>query len=206
MKVKKVSLAVVIPAIALLACVGVYFGVKAYSGGAPKYLAENGDINVTEAVQPVAEPTLGAFPGNELFEPVRFGAGFGNNVLTTSSIGSATTLKESDLLDYDIIEFTSYMSNFTYTLPATSTLSALLSNVGDSRRWIFKNANTSTSATTLTILKGSGWDLMGVDANVDVLAAGSVGVMDCYREQASSTSATNGKDITCGIQELIAAD
>lgn len=211
MKLPKISLPSVVTVVALLVVAGAIAVVSAYSGGAPKYLVE-GDLNVTETA-PVEEPSLGAFPGDEVYTPIRFANGFAQRVLATSSAGSATTLNEADLTNYDVFEFTSTMSNFTYTFPSTSTLSSILQNVGDTRKWIFRNHNTSTSATTLTLAKGNGWDLTGVDANPDLLAAYSWGVVECYRESPSSTVATFGtgtsysqNSIMCEIRELIAVD
>lgn len=210
MKLKKVSLLTAVLAVVAVGVIGAgYLLVQAYSGSAPKYLVE-GNLNVTE-IAPV-EQSLGGSSGWNHYNPELFAAGFQGRTLVTSSIQTGSTLLEGDLDNADIIDFTSLMTaGFTFTLPATSTLNSILQHEGDSRRWIFRNHTTSTSATTLTILKGAGWDLMGIDANVDVLAANSIGIMDCFRESPSSTfagmtAAGPGEDITCSIQESIAAD
>lgn len=212
MKLKKVSLLSAVLGIAVVGAFGAgYLLVSAYSGQAPKYLVE-GDLNVTE-VAPV-EQSLGAFPGDEIYNPIRLAGGLQGRTLVTSSISTSgdQTLLESDLQNYDIFDFTSLMDyTVAWTFPATSTLSSILQNVGDSRRWIFVNHVTSTSATVLTLTAGAGWDLMGVDANVDTLAADSVGVLDCWKQSASSTFAGMGTDeragnIYCNIQESINVD
>lgn len=132
--------------------------------------------------------------------------GFGGATLATSTFGTSAKLSEKDLMTYSVFEVTPNIGSFTYTLPATNTMSSLLQRPGDTQRWIFKNA-TTTVATTLTIVKGTGWDLTGVDANVDVIAGAAVGsqvfmIMDCTRLTATST----GQIIFCELREDIAAD
>ena len=145
---------------------------------------------------------LGAVAGLDHYSPERFWAGFSGNVLATSTSGSATVLREKDLFDNSVIELTSNVSAFTYTLPATSTLTSLLKNKGDTQTWVIKNA-TTTVATSITLAKGTGWDLTGVDANVDVIAGAAVGSevymrVSCVRQ--------SNKDIACFLTENIAAD
>jgi len=145
---------------------------------------------------------LGAFPGTDIYEPIRFHTGFGGAVLATSTSGTATTLKEKDLLNYSVFEMTPNVASFTYTLPATSTLTSILKNIGDTHSWVFQNA-TTTTATTLTLAAGAGWNLSGVDANVDVIAGAAYTdrvsqYVQCYRQ--------SNKDIHCKIDKAIAAD
>jgi|TARA_Y100000310_G_scaffold15147_1_gene15163 hypothetical protein len=210
-KTKKKLLSVLpgLTAVALVGVLGLGLLATAYSGGSPKYLVE-GDLNVTEAVQPavvVAEPALGAFPGTDIYVAPRFNVGFGNRVLATSTTGSAVTLAERDLLNYDIFEMSNYTQNLTITLPATSTLSGVLRDPGDRRTFMIRSMTTTTGATvpTITVAAGIGWDLLGVDANVDVIAPNVTLTMDCYRESSSSTLFTSS-NIVCGLQELIAVD
>jgi hypothetical protein len=153
--------------------------------------------------EPVVRPDLGATSGTTHTFPETFtgGISFGA-ALATSTSGSGTTLKESELNKYSMIAMTSNVSAFTYTLPATSTLSTLLKNPGDSRTWTFINA-TTTVATTLTVAKGTGWNLTGVDANTDVIAGAAWGsqvnmTLNCTRQL--------DKDILCRITENIAVD
>jgi len=184
----------------------------AYYGEAPKVVNESGGIvNYNEAqLQPQeqgrVEEELGAAAGTRHYFPERFYAGFGGAVLATSTSGTATTLREHDLVDNSVIQITPNVASFTYTLPATSTLTTLLKNVGDTQSWIFKNA-TTTAATTLTLAKGNGWDLIGYDADVDVIAGAAVGSevylkADCTR----ILTITNEKDIVCFLTKSIAVD
>lgn len=145
---------------------------------------------------------LGATPGTTITQPVRFVAGFGGAVLATSTSGTACTLKEKELNEYSVFEFTPNTASATWTLPATSTLTSLLKNIGDTKSWVFQNATTSTAINT-TLAKGTGWNLSGVDGNVDVIAGAAYTArvsqyVQCYRQ--------SNKDIHCHIDESIAAD
>jgi hypothetical protein len=205
----KVSLFSAVFAIALVAIFGVGYVVKSYSGAGAKVVVE-GNMTYNEAVQ-TAEQAIGANPGTDHYSPERFRAGFGGNVLTTSTIQSTITLTEDELYNNSVFEITSLMkAAVAVTFPATSTLSSILLNPGDTQSWTFRNRSTSTSATVLTITKGTGWDLTGVDTNVDTIAADGWGVVNCYRESASSTyggmSNATALSIMCEIRELVAAD
>ena len=145
---------------------------------------------------------LGAAAGTLHVYPEKFLGGFANEVLATSTSGTVCTLKESELSRYGVFELLPNVASATWTLPATSTLKTLLKNIGDSRTWVFQNATTSTGITT-TLVAGIGWNLSGVDANVDVIAGAAYTArvsqyMTCYRQ--------SNKDVHCGIQEMIAAD
>jgi hypothetical protein len=126
----------------------------------------------------------------------------GGGILATSTSGTATTLAEATLLAYNGVTMIPNVAAFTYTLPATSTLTTLLPNAGDNRKWILQNA-TTTVATTITLAKGAGWNLTGVDADVDVIAGAAWGSnvymgIDCTRQEDT--------DIVCLLTENIAAD
>lgn len=146
---------------------------------------------------------LGAAAGTThvLSEIFLGGISFGR-ALATSTSGTATVLKSSELNQYSTFVMTPNTASFTYTLPATSTLIALLKNPGDSKTWTFINA-TTTAATTFTLAKGTGWNLTGVDANVDVIAGAAWGsqvniTARCIRQP--------DKDILCNLTENIAVD
>ncbi len=186
---------VVISLVAVLAIGGI---IKAYSGNAPEIVIEG---NYIEA-QSTADETLGAAAGPNFYQPIRFVQGLTDSIWATSTVSTAEILTEADLEKYNIWEITPNTGSLTYTLPATSTLSTLLKNTGDSQTWILQNA-TTTTATTLTLAAGTGWNLSGVDANVDVIAGAAYTArvsqyIKCYRQ-------TN-TDIHCNIQEAIAAD
>ena len=127
---------------------------------------------------------------------------YGGSVLATSTSGTATTLTQAILAAYTAIEMTPNVASFTYTLPASSTITSLMPNSGDRRSWTWQNAATATS-TEMTIAAGTGWNLSGVDANVDVIpgaayTARELLIMDCYRQA--------NTDINCELRENVAAD
>ena len=146
--------------------------------------------------------TFGAVAGTDHYQAERFWAGFSGGVNATSTSNTATTILERDLVKYNVWEVIPTVGSLTYTLPATSTLTSLMRDIGDSQTWIWENATTST-AITLTIAAGTGWNLSGVDANVDVFpgaayTARELVIMECYRQA--------NKDINCELRENIAAD
>ncbi len=150
----------------------------------------------------VEERPLGATPGLDFLGSPRFYAGIAGNILATTTASTATTLRESDLVNNTVIEVTPTVGALTYTLPATSTLSTLFRGAGTSHKWVLQNA-TTTAGATLTVAAGTGWELTGIDANVDVIAGAAAGsqvymVLDCYRK--------SNKDVACTITENIAAD
>lgn len=127
---------------------------------------------------------------------------YGGSVLATSTSGTATTLTQAILAAYTAIEMTPNVASFTYTLPASSTITTLMPNAGDKREWTWQNA-TTTTAITITLATGTGWNLSGVDNAVDVwpgaaYTARELVIMSCYRQ--------NNTDINCELRENIAAD
>lgn len=156
--------------------------------------------------QEVIAPTVGSGSGQDHYNVETFWAGFGGKVLATTSPQTTYTITEGDLTNYSVFEMTPTVAASTWTLPATSTLSTLLRNEGDTKRWIFINA-TSTAGATFTLAKGTGWDLTGVDANVDVIAGAAAGsyvnmAVDCTKGKKTASRF----DITCQLTENIAAD
>ena len=215
---------VVISLVAVLAVCSVGFAYSGYS--APKYNAESGAniiVNEAQVIQPavygdvsvlppiVEGEVLGSGSGQDHYVPERFWAGFGGGVYATTTVSTTETITEGLLQRYSVFEITPLVAGLTWTLPATSTLATLLRNEGDTQRWIFHNATTTTGA-TFTLAKGVGWDLTGVDANADVIAGAAVGsqvymVAECTRlRTATSTYITMAGTILCGLEEYIAAD
>ena len=151
---------------------------------------------------------FGATSGTLHMQPERFLAGFGGAVWATTTVAadaatpSSSLLKEADLLKYSVFEVKATIASTTFVLPATSTLTALLKNSGDTQRWIFQNAQTTTGI-IFTLFKGTGWDLTGFDNDDDLIAGAAVGSevymsADCTRK--------SNKDIVCLLNEYVAAD
>lgn len=122
----------------------------------------------------------------------------GGNTLASSTSAAAGTLTEADLLANNVLDVESTISvAFALTLPATSTMTTLLPNAGDYRHWVISNAST-TAAVVMTVTKGAGIDLIGVDTNVDVIDGAEWSVMNCYRKVDT--------DVVCELSELVHVD
>jgi hypothetical protein len=155
----------------------------------------------TPAVVKEVVKEIGVAPGTDHYNTERFWGGFGGNVLATTSAGATTVLTEGLLQQYSVFSMNATL-NFTYTLPATTTLTTLLKNAGDTQRWLFTNASTSTGS-NLTLAKGTGWNLVGYDNDDDVIAGAAWGsqvwmTVDCTKQA--------DKDIVCLLSENIAVD
>lgn len=122
----------------------------------------------------------------------------GNGTLASTTSASAGTLTEANLLANSVLDVLSTDStSFALTLPATSTMTTLLPNAGDMRSWWIQNAS-STAAVAMTITKGAGIDLIGVDTNVDVIDGAEWSVLNCYRKVDT--------DVVCELSELVHVD
>jgi hypothetical protein len=86
----------------------------------------------------------------------------GGGMFTSSTANATETLLVTAMDTENFIDYTPNV-NSTLTLPATSTLSALMPTAGDSRQYIIRNAS-STAAATLTLAAGAGMDLQFVEA------------------------------------------
>lgn len=148
--------------------------------------------------------SFGAFSSPDIYfdvffhETVQTGGG---KYSTTSNAATSETLTEADMLSNNYLYLMSNVGAFTWTLPATSTLTSMLQNVGDTREWLINNA-TSSSGITLTIAAGSGIDLIAVTNANDVIDEAEKAELKCTR--VATTAAAN--DIVCIVSELVAAD
>ncbi len=80
-------------------------------------------------------------------------------VSTTTTGGTAQTILELSLLSSQYWSVNvNEAADYTYTLPATSTLTTLLSNAGEKAEWCFNNA-TTTAGIDLFFVTGTGIDL-----------------------------------------------
>jgi len=93
----------------------------------------------------------------------------GGGLLATTT-GNTTTLSAAQICDNGIISVTAgLVASVAVTLPATTTLAATcIPNVGDTRTFLYENA--STAATNTTITAGAGNTLISDDTNGDVIA------------------------------------
>jgi hypothetical protein len=174
---------------------------------APKVTVQSPDVNVPATVVNVPkQQTLGAVTGTENYNYTNFFNGLfatkftqGGGVLrfTATSTQNKRTLTEAELKDNAVIEILATNSPaLALTLPATSTMTTLLPNAGDSRTWIIDNQQ--AAATTTTITAGVGIDLIAYTTNDDVIDGLEVSMLTCWRKY--------NTDVYCLTSELLKAD
>lgn len=163
----------------------------------------SGDVTNVSPVE-IRKEVVGANPGPDHRNGVEYfydGLADGAGVFSTSTAGSgavAGTLTAAQLEKNSRIEVTvNSAANMVLTLPATSTMSHILPASGMKRTWYIENA-TTTAATTLTIAKGAGINLIGVTTNDDVIDGTERSVLECQRR--------SDKDWDCVISELLDVD
>ena len=126
------------------------------SNSATKYT----DLEVTGETQTATMTITGATTVAGATDVSTFTQGGG---MYTSSTAAATATLLASAIDLEnFIDYTPNV-NSTLTLPATSTMSALMPVAGDTREYIIRNAS-STAAATLTLVAGAGMDLQFVEA------------------------------------------
>ena len=214
---KKFKYAISVIAIVLL--VGVFSVVKADGLSLKELIAQIVGNNITNELKSsgvlddikAEDLSFGAAAGTDHYQTERFWAGFGGAVYATTTNSTSETITEGLLQKYSVFEITPLVGALTWTLPATSTIGNLLKNEGDTQTWVFHNTTTTVGA-SFTLAKGAGWDLVGVDANVDVIAGAAVG-SQVYMEArctrlytATTTNITLAKTITCLLTDNIAVD
>lgn len=124
----------------------------------------------------------------------------GDGCSITDANGGTYTLTEAEMLHCSYFKLTASgagQETVALTLPATSTMTTLLSGVGDSRRWIY-DASAVAAATTTTLTLGTGIDLIGVTTNDDVIDGAEFAEIICWRQPDT--------DVTCLTSELVHTD
>lgn len=152
-----------------------------YSGA----VTHNGAVSLTSTLSSTGATTLQEFTQ-------------GGGVLRLSATATQSTygLTASEMGTSNIIENTNTSSPaLTLNLPATSTWTAIIPTAGDMREWIIDNQK---STTTLTIVAGTGIDLVAVTANDDVIDGLEQSRLTCWRQYDT--------DVSCIVSELLAAD
>ena len=118
-------------------------------------------------------------------------------VSTTTTGGNAATLSQADLHagHYYVVNI-NQAADFTYTLPATSTLTTLIPNTGNSGRWCFHNA--TSSDWSLKFAVGTGIDLERTSTTTPGLSIGSTntGCFELTRSGNASGTVTTVFEIT----------
>ena len=125
----------------------------------------------------------------------------GGSVNATTTDAATYTLVSADIAGYNYLnlDFTAGAA-ITYTMPATSTMMTLLPSIGSTRTWTIHNASTTA---VMTIAAGAGTNLLGIDANVDTIAADGWATLECV--QSVYADATN-ENIACLMAEYVVAD
>lgn len=153
---------------------------------------------------PKLKPSLGAVPGNDFLESVALvgGATIGSNCYATTTTGTMipSVLEKNSCIR--IAATGAGQGTISLTLPASSTLSNIITRKGACRDWWIDNSDVA-AATTTTVVAGTGVDLVGLDATgagtgADVIDGLEFGVLRLCRQQDG--------DIVGFVQEWIHAD
>lgn len=149
-------------------------------------VAITGDADITGDVDVTGALTSGRFTEG------------GDFLASTTKTGvSAATMPISYLTSYNGLEYTLPNVAVTLTLPATSTMTALIPNEGDIYRWYLANLST-TAASSTTIAAGTGIDLRE-DENGDVVIEGGNHATLTFIRKIN-------KDVVVIVEEWIVAD
>lgn len=105
----------------------------------------------------------------------------GGSVLSTSTTATAITFTVADLLTYSTWEVTPNTADLTYTFPASSTLSTIVPNAGDSRTWTIVNA-TSTAGIDVIFAAGTGSAVKGAGGAALTIDEASHGLITLTRK------------------------
>lgn len=149
-----------------------WFGNGIYAGLEKQFTIDSdGDISST------ADATFGDLTVNGLHT-------HSPAVTATTTTGTAATLTEADLLaaQYFTVNLNA-AADFTYTLPASSTLDSFVANTGESARVCFNNATTAAGI-DLVFAAGAGIDLetaTGTSA-VEMVGPADLACLDFYRK------------------------
>ncbi len=153
-------------------------------------------ITSTSAFTGLLSAVTGAFSGAVSTGELTQGGG-----CTASSTTVATeTWSQAFMLASNCFTYsgTEKAAAITITLPATSTMTTLLPNAGDSRMW-FYNPDAYAAATTTTFAAGTGIILYEPDGqNVVIAGATSAAILECVR--------LANTDVLCTVDEVIDAD
>jgi len=223
MKIKFIVPIVIILVIAIAIVVGLS-AVKAVDAqvpsGAGVTISDNALERILKRVDAligvdVEEPvvSVGAVVGPDVYDQVRFhnSVTFNPVSFATTTTGSSATLVQNDLIhsQYTMVTFGGAQNtDFTYTLPATSTLESFVPRVGSRTEVCWFNVASSTSVHSLIVAAGTGWDLAYASTTSSGALIAPLGVLEdnllcieAVRQGRSGNSTTVTGDIT-GILKL----
>lgn len=113
---------------------------------------------------------VGAFPGNEITEPVEFRGGTqGSHYKSTSSPVTTYTAVRGDFgtadAFYNLVSYTPTVGDVTVTFPASSSLNTLVRRSGATSRQCWHNAST-TAGIDITFAAGTGIDIQTSSSSI----------------------------------------
>jgi hypothetical protein len=141
--------------------------------------------------------TTGTFTGAVSTEELTQGGG---QCTITDANGGTYTLTQAELSACNYLYMTASgagQAAIALTLPATSTLTTLIPDVGDYREWLI-DASDLAAATTTTITAGTGIDMIAVTTDEDVIDGGEYSELRCWRK--------SDTDVACITSELLNSD
>ncbi len=128
---------------------------------------------------------------------VNSNGGSSTGVYASTTMETTATLLASSITDYSYLALTPNDANTALTLPATSTLSSFIPTAGACKTIIIENVS-SVSATTTTIVAGTGMDLQEPDGqNVVIGGNNYANITFCRRSDT---------DMVVMVDEFIPAD
>lgn len=124
--------------------------------------------------------SYGATVGTTHIESLNISKGpFSMSFPNSTTTGTAVTLQQSDIQPYNSLLVMPGVGASTITLPASSTLSAMVPKVGDVFQLMVINATSSTA--TVTIVGGTG-TLLKKATTTPAVAPGSIGELEFVRK------------------------
>ena len=150
----------------------------------------SGTLDVTGAT--TVEGAFSAGGGLIYYGPVAF---------ATTSIMNAATLTQAELLaaQYWTVSIND-ADDLTYTLPATSTLTSLLTNTGEHATWCFHNA--TTSAHNLIFAAGTGIDLESATSTLNIYPD----TVGCITLRRNANDVGGNTDVTATFRNWVDMD
>lgn len=104
----------------------------------------------------------------------------GGDVLSTSTVSTAM-IPTAATFNYGLIQITPNTADLTYTFPASSTLSAMIPNAGNSRTVMIYNA-TTTAGIDVIFAAGTGMEIKGTGSTPLTIDEASMGTLTFVRK------------------------
>ena len=177
-------------------------------------------------IERIIKETVGATPGGTFDFPATFNdrviRHYGARATSTPPLLTGHTLVATDFTDPGALRVVNIAgavnTNYTFTLPGSSTLTNLVPNVGDREEVCYLNVASSTSRHNLIFAAGTGVDFVMATTSLNVATTslasalsfedGSVGCIDFIRKPADNraTDFTKQGDIEAVLKFNVTAD